>query len=82
MNEVTKTCDLEEKKTIKEQDKWYHHNKLKVSVKQWTREQMKGRIRRNRKASKKKSRRRWGIQDFKRGTDYADEMSMIFNSDL
>lgn len=73
MNEVTKTCDLEEK-NIKEQDKWYHHNKLKVSVKQWTREKMKRRIRGNRKTR--------GRQDFKHGTDYTGEISMTFNSDL
>jgi len=31
---VTKSCDLVEKQNIKEQDKWYHHNKLKVSMNQ------------------------------------------------
>lgn len=73
MNEVTKTCDLEEKKNIKEQEKQYHH-KLKGSVKQWTREKMKRWIRGNRKTR--------GRQDFKHGTDYTGEISMTFNSDL
>lgn len=82
MNEVTKTCDLEEKKNTKEQDKWYHHNKLKVSVKQWTREEMIGRIRETGKQVRKRVMEGQRRQAFKSGTDYADEMSMIFNSDL
>lgn len=65
MNEVTKTCDLEEKKNIKEQDKWYHHNKLKVSVKQWTREEMIGRIRETGKQVRKRVMEGKGRQAFK-----------------
>lgn len=38
---MTKTYDLEEKKNVKEKDKWYHHSKLKVSVNQ-RRDERKG----------------------------------------